>query len=119
MRRSAVWLPAGLVIALLGCGSRTEQYLLPDQVTDFSALYESNCAGCHGRDGRSGAAHPLNDPLYLALIGKERLRDVIAKGVPGTAMPAFAQNAGGTLTDQQLTILADEIEARWSRPRDF
>jgi len=119
MRRSAVWLPAGLVIALLGCGSRTEQYLLPDQVTDFSALYESNCVGCHGRDGRSGAAHPLKDPLYLALIGKERLRDVIAKGVPGTAMPAFAKNAGGALTEQQLTIVADEIEARWSRPRDF
>jgi mono/diheme cytochrome c family protein len=92
---------------------------LPAEVADFSALYESNCAACHGRDGRSGAARPLNDPLYLALIGKERLRDVIAKGVPRTAMPAFAQNEGGTLTDQQINILANQIEARWSRPRDF
>ena len=114
-----VWLPAGLAILLLGCGHRTEQYVLPDQVTDFSALYGSNCAGCHGRDGRFGAARPLNDPLFLALIGKEKLRDVIAKGVPGTAMPAFAQNAGGTLTDQQITILADQIEERWSRPQRF
>ncbi len=119
MSRRAVWLPAGFAIALLGCGDRTEQYLLPDHVTDFSALYESNCAGCHGRDGRSGPARPLNDPLYLAVIGKEKLRDVIATGVPRTAMPAFAQNAGGTLTDDQLTILADQIETRWSRPRDF
>ena len=119
MKCRAVWAPAGFAIVLLGCGARTEQYILPDQVTDFSALYQSNCAGCHGRDGHSGAARPLNDPLYLALIGKDRLRDLIAKGVPQTAMPAFAQNAGGTLTDQQITILADQIEARWSRPRDF
>jgi len=119
MKHRAVWLPAGLAVFLLGCGHRTEQYVLPDQVTDFSVLYASNCAGCHGPDGRSGAARPLNDPLFLAVIGKERLRDVIAKGVPGKAMPAFAQNAGGTLTDQQIGILASRIEARWSRPQEF
>jgi cytochrome c oxidase cbb3-type subunit 3/ubiquinol-cytochrome c reductase cytochrome c subunit len=119
MKRRDLCLLTGLAITLLGCGNRTEQYILPDQITDFSALFGSNCAGCHGPDGRSGAARPLNDPLYLALIGKERLRDVIAKGVSGTAMPPFAQNAGGTLTDQQVTILADQMQARWSRPRDF
>jgi cytochrome c oxidase cbb3-type subunit 3 len=119
MKRRNVWLLTGLAIYLLGCGKRTEQYILPDQIADFSTLYESNCSGCHGPNGRSGAARPLNDPLLLALIGKEKLRDVIAKGVPGTAMPPFAQNAGGTLTDQQVSILADQMEARWSRPRDF
>jgi mono/diheme cytochrome c family protein len=107
------------VIFLVGCGARVEQFVLPDQVTDFTTLYDGNCAGCHGRDGRLGAARPLNDPLYLAVIGKRTLRDVIANGVPGTAMPAFAQNAGGSLTDQQITILADQIEERWSRPKDF
>ena len=119
MNCRALWLVTGLGIVLLGCSNRPEQFILPDEVTDFSALYESNCAGCHGREGRWGAARPLNDPLYLALIGKDKLRDVIANGVPRTAMPAFAQNAGGTLTEKQLTILADQIEARWSRPRDF
>ncbi|HTZ58078.1 MAG TPA: c-type cytochrome [Acidobacteriaceae bacterium] len=119
MSHRAVWLPAGLTILLLGCRHQTEQYVLPDQVTDFSALYASNCAGCHGQDGRSGPARPLNDPLFLAVIGKERLRDVIANGVPGKAMPAFAQSAGGTLTDQQISIVASEVEARWSRPQEF
>jgi mono/diheme cytochrome c family protein len=89
---------------------------LPDQVTDFTALYEINCAGCHGRDGRLGAARPLNDALYLAVVSKQTLRNVISNGRPRTAMPAFAQNAGGTLTDHQIVILADQIEARWSRP---
>jgi cytochrome c oxidase cbb3-type subunit III len=119
MKSCAVWLPVGLAIVLLGCGDRTEQYVLPDQVTEFSALYDSNCAGCHGRDGRFGAARPLNDSTYLSLIGKEKLRNVIANGVPRTAMPAFAQDKGGTLTDKQITILADQMEARWSRPQDF
>ena len=119
MKRAAVWLPASLAIVLAGCSHPTETYVLPDRVMDFSVLYKDNCAGCHGLDGRLGAARPLNDPLYLAVIGKDQMRDVIAKGVPGTAMPAFAQNGGGTLTDQQITILADQIEARWSRPRDY
>jgi cytochrome c oxidase cbb3-type subunit III len=119
MKRHAIWLPAGLAILLLGCSNRPEQFILPDQVSDFSALYESNCAGCHGRDGHFGAARPLNDPLFLALIGKEKLQDVIAKGVTGTAMPAFAQNAGGALTDQQITMLASQIEEHWSRSQAF
>jgi len=113
------WIPACIAIVLIGCGHRTEQYVLPDQIADFSVLFGSNCAGCHGRDGHSGAARPLNDPLFLALIGKEKLRDTIAKGVKGTPMPAFAQSAGGTLTDQQVAILADQMEATWSRSQDF
>jgi len=116
MSRRRVLFPVALTVALLGCGSRIEQFTLPDDVTDFTALYDSNCAGCHGRDGRLGAARALNDPVYLAVIGKQTLRDVIANGVPQTAMPRFAQNAGGTLTDQQIGILADQMEARWSQP---
>ena len=81
-------------ILLLSCGGQVEQYVLPDQITGFKILYEGNCAGCHGQDGRLGAARPLNDPVFLAVIGKQKLRDVIANGVPGRAMPAFAQHNG-------------------------
>ena len=105
-------------ILLLGCGGHVEQYTLPDQVTNFTALFEGNCAGCHGHDGRMGAARPLNDPVFLAVIGKQ-LRQIISNGVPRTPMPAFAKSAGGDLTDQQIGILADQINQRWSRPRDF
>ena len=107
------------VCLLAGCGHRIEQYTLPDQVTDFAILYRENCAGCHGKDGRNGAARPLNDPLYLALIGRNRMREVIGKGVPHTGMPPFAQDAGGTLTAQQIDILAGEMETRWARPQDY
>jgi len=106
-------------VLLLGCGHKVEQFVFPDQVADFTALYQNNCAGCHGPDGRFGAARPLNDPVFLAVIDKVQLRNVIANGIPKTAMPAFAKNAGGGLTDQQITILADQIAESWSRPQDF
>jgi mono/diheme cytochrome c family protein len=116
MKRSLLVAPAFL---LVGCGARVEQFVMPDQVTDFAALYQGNCAGCHGQNGRMGAARPLNDPGFLAVIGKLTLRNVIANGVPRTAMPPFAKSHGGDLTDQQIAILADQMEERWSRPQDF
>lgn len=106
-------------VLLAGCGHQVETYVLPDQVNDFTALFASNCSGCHGRDGRSGAARPLNDPTFLALIGKDKLRDAITHGVPRTPMPAFGRQSGGGLTDAQIDVLATQIEARWSRPAEF
>ncbi len=72
----------------------------PGQVLDFATLYKQNCAGCHGENGRNGAAISLANPVYIALAGEKRLRDTIANGVPGKLMPAFASSAGGMLTDQ-------------------
>src|SRR5262249_42410740 len=112
------WLLAPAIL-LAGCSARTEQFVMPDQVSDFAALYKTNCSGCHGDDGRMGAARPLNDPLFLAVIGKQKLGEVIANGVPKTLMPAFAKSAGGDLTDQQISILVDQMKARWSRPLGF
>ncbi len=109
----------GAMMMLFACGNGPEQYKLPDQVLTFGTLYQDNCAGCHGQSGRYGAARPLNDGLYLALIGKERLRKVIANGVPHTTMPPFAQEQGGTLTDRQIGVLADEMEKKWALPQEF
>ncbi len=82
----------------------------------FAALYGGNCAGCHGADGRLGASRPLNDPVYLALVPRERLREVIARGVPGTSQPAFAPGSGGTLTDAQIDALVRGLAETWGRP---
>ena len=96
-----------------------ERWTPATAVTDFSPLYTQNCSGCHGADGRLGAARPLNDPLYLALVGEDTLRSVIAQGAPGTSMPAFAQKAGGSLTDHQIDILVKEMRGRWGHPEEF
>jgi cytochrome c oxidase cbb3-type subunit 3 len=89
------------------------------EITDFSQLYALNCAGCHGADGRLGAARPLNDPLYLALVSAATLRAMIAQGVPGTSAPALAQQVGGPLTDKQIDILVEGMRSRWGKAENF
>jgi mono/diheme cytochrome c family protein len=91
----------------------------PDKELDFHVLYKQNCSGCHGENGRGGAAIPLNNPAYLAVAGAENLRTATAKGMAGTSMPAFAQSSGGMLTDQQVDALVQGMVREWGRPSDF
>src|SRR5215813_2332823 len=104
---------------LPGKPSEADRWVAPSEIADFDHLYRQNCAGCHGPDGRFGAARPLNDPLYLNFIGQEDLRQVIQQGVPSTSMPAFGQKFGGPLTDAQVELLADQIRSRWAKPEEF
>jgi len=96
-----------------------ERWKPATEVTDFSQLYARNCSGCHGADGRLGAARPLNDPLYLALVSVATLRAMIAQGVPGTSAPALAQQVGGPLTDKQIDILVEGMRSRWGKAENF
>src|SRR5579863_10134862 len=88
---------ASLSTAVTGCDNspgrpRTgSEAPRPSQVVDFETLYRQNCTGCHGSEGRGGAAIALNSPVYLAIADDAILRRVTAQGVPRTAMPAFAQ----------------------------
>lgn len=85
----------------------------PKDVKDFETLYQQNCAACHGSEGKRGPAPPLNDRLFLAMVPDDALKQVIAKGRPGTPMPAFAEENGGTLTAQQVQILAEKLKENW------
>lgn len=114
---------AALGVALLaGCGAphgqpnKDAEVLAPNEVLEFGTLYAENCAACHGAEGKGGAAIALADPVYLAIADDASIRKVIAGGVRGTAMPAFAHSAGGMLTDKQIDVIAREIRSRWSRP---
>lgn len=88
----------------------------PAKVEDFNALYRSSCAGCHGDDGRGGATLALANPIYLAIADDATLRRATSVGVPGTAMPAFAESAGGMLTARQIDVLVHGMRERWSNP---
>jgi len=76
-------------------------------------LFQRNCAGCHGADGKLGPAPPLNNKLFLALVPDAELARVIASGRGATLMPAFAEAEGGSLTAEQVKLLADGIKPRW------
>ena len=114
---------AGGVLAgcnrLPGKPTEEERWKAPTEVMDFNKLYGQNCAGCHGTDGRLGAAPPLNDPLYLSLVKPEQLQQVISSGRPGTTMPPFLIQQGGNLTDKQIALLVEEMRSGWGRADEF
>jgi len=131
-RPAAGWI-SGFAVAVLCClvavitGCERPNYapkhaaedLQPQDITDFDMLFEQNCVGCHGVEGRNGASERLNYPLYLALVPKEELRKTITYGRPGTVMPPFDVAQGGRLTSKQIGILVDGFEQRWAKPVDF
>jgi mono/diheme cytochrome c family protein len=84
----------------------------PNTVTNFDALYQQNCAGCHGTHGQGGAAIGLESGVYLATADDSTIRRVTAEGVSGTSMPAFAQSSGGMLTDAQIYSIVKGIRQR-------
>src|SRR6266849_10405178 len=113
---------AALGLTLLsGCSSppgqprKGSETLAPNEVLEFGTLFGQNCAGCHGAEGRGGAAIALANPVYLGIADDAAIRKVIAKGVRGTAMPALAVSAGGMLTDGQIDVITKGIRSRWSR----
>jgi mono/diheme cytochrome c family protein len=85
----------------------------PDEIVDFPTLYAQNCVGCHGAKGTDGPSYPLANPEYQAIVDESTLRQIVAQGDPGTLMPPFAATAGGMLTDQQISVLADGMRAAW------
>ncbi len=112
----------GLSTALSGCANSpgrplpSDTPIVPNEISDFNVLYGENCAGCHGSEGRGGAAIALGDPVYLAIADDTILRRAATNGIPGTSMPAFAQSAGGMLTEKQIDVIVRGIRERWSKP---
>jgi len=104
--------------SLPGRPSQAELPVRPSDVTDFATLYRDNCSGCHGIDGKFGAAVAMNNPVYLAIIDHTAMRRVIAEGVSRTSMPPFAQSAGGSLTDSQIDLVVAGIYKSWASSED-
>jgi cytochrome c oxidase cbb3-type subunit 3/ubiquinol-cytochrome c reductase cytochrome c subunit len=117
--RQICWLPLAMLLATGGCGQLPGkpkpgvEVPRPDSILDPVVLYAANCSGCHGAEGTYGPAMALADPLYLTIADDSTLRSVISEGRPGTAMSAFSQKAGGTLTDEQIESIVRGIRGRW------
>jgi cytochrome c oxidase cbb3-type subunit 3 len=123
MRRRRVGSGFG-VIAMLACSAcgyapgrpaPHSEAIAPKQIMDFKILYAENCAACHGRGGKGGAAISLSNPVFLAITDDSAIRHVASNGVPGTPMPAFAQGAGGMLSDTQIEAIVKGIRS-WANP---
>ncbi|MGA7523600.1 MAG: c-type cytochrome [Acidobacteriaceae bacterium] len=125
MRRRVLLAATALPMVLaLGCSQmpgypKNGPPIPPDQVVDFHTLYNSNCQACHGANGESGPAIDLANPEYQALVDDATLRKVISTGMPGTEMPAWAQSAGGMLTDRQIDAIVAGMRREWAKPNAF
>jgi cytochrome c oxidase cbb3-type subunit 3 len=87
----------------------------PSEVANFEELFSQNCSGCHGKDGQGALTVGIGKAIYLAIADDATIRRTIEEGRPGTPMPAFAQRAGGMLTDAQIEILVRGIR-NWATP---
>jgi cytochrome c551 len=75
--------------------------LAPSASRTGGTLYAQNCASCHGIAGNVVPSVQLKSPVFLAL----RSRDVVVTTVRSgndKGMPAWAQAAGGPLTDDEI-----------------
>jgi cytochrome c oxidase cbb3-type subunit 3 len=109
------------LVLLLACSTphgqpqKGSEAVAPNQVLEFATLYAQNCAGCHGSEGRGGASIALANPVYLAIVDENAVHNVVANGVRGTSMPAFAESAGGLLTDEQINVITSGMFSHWER----
>ena len=101
---SCDWMP--------GAPDPSKKWKPASEIADFNTLYRKNCLACHSDGSTISPSIPMDNATYLSMVPEERLREIIANGLPGTLMPAFALSAGGTLTDEQVDILTKGILAR-------
>jgi mono/diheme cytochrome c family protein len=84
-----------------------------------AALYRANCASCHGADGLGGVGPALNAKQFLSDADDEQIRQLIAVGVPGSAMGAYSLDFGGALTLEQIDALAVFLRSLEETAADF
>ena len=123
-RRSFILGIVPLALALAGCSGvpgtlRESPPSRPEQVLDFKTLYNQNCRACHGENGQNGPSMDLANPEFQALVDDNTLRDIVSHGLIGTQMPAWSEQAGGMLTDQQINAIIAGMRKEWARPNAF
>jgi cytochrome c oxidase cbb3-type subunit 3 len=95
-----------------------------DTAEGVMAFWSNSCAGCHGADGREGAARPLNDPLWWRTMPDAQVVETVAVGL-GRLMPGFSSRAKGgpyiayaNFSDADMALLVKGLRATWETPGD-
>lgn len=69
-----------------------------------AALFDQNCAVCHGADGQGRVGAQLAK-VWSSIRPDLGVKATIARGVQGSVMPAWSQDNGGPLTDSEINDL--------------
>ncbi|MCK4743983.1 MAG: c-type cytochrome [Sulfuriflexus sp.] len=67
-------------------------------------LYETNCASCHGGNGKGGVGVPISLPSFLHSVPDTYLEKTIRYGRPGRVMPPFKY-----LSDAQIKAIVGHL----------
>jgi mono/diheme cytochrome c family protein/rhodanese-related sulfurtransferase len=103
------------IIAYLRSLSRGPAVELVDKVVDGDlergrAVFDEQCARCHGPQGGGKSALSLNNPLFLATASDAFIRYAIEHGRSGTPMPSF----GSKLSAQSIDDVTRLVRS-WAR----
>jgi putative heme-binding domain-containing protein len=91
-------------------------FTAPEDLAAGAQTFLSQCASCHGRDGRGGQGTPdLTAGTFRRASSDEGLFNLVAKGIPGTTLPGF--NLSGREIWQTLAYVRSL--SRGSRPAEL
>lgn len=125
LRRSLrIWMSSGSALFLL-LALAFPLYLFVDSTRRTEALAEResalvrtgrqlwglNCASCHGTTGEGVDAPALNSQQFLEIASDEQTHRIIAAGITGTEMPAWWNEFGGPLTDEQIAAIVAYVRS--------
>lgn len=97
-----------------------QDHLRQTFVGDAALLYAENCAVCHGANGEGLGANPPLDSPVLRAADYDFLYKIIARGLYGTAMPAWHQDEGGIFNAYQVDELIALIRyGDWGEVREL
>ena len=74
-------------------------------VSSGRQLWALNCASCHGDQGEGVDAPALRSKQFLDSITDEQMHRIVAAGITGSEMPAWWDEFGGPLTDDQIAAV--------------
>jgi mono/diheme cytochrome c family protein len=75
------------------------------------ALFQRNCAGCHGPMGRGGLAPEIGNPTFELAASDEFIAATIRNGRKGAAMPSFQRPDDTGLGDNEIGDLLAYIRS--------
>jgi mono/diheme cytochrome c family protein len=119
---AAVTIVVGLGLAIAREPARivtAENQILETQLDEATAIYAEQCAVCHGIEGEGIGSNPPLDSEALRTSDFDTLLKTIARGRFDTAMPAWALEEGGPLSDYQVSELVALVQSgNWSTVAD-
>lgn len=90
-------------------------------------VYGANCASCHGAAGSGAIAPAIGAKDFLESVNDRQLAQLIAVGIPGSEMVAYANDFGGPLTSEEIKSVTTYLRsleedapamANWRTPLD-